>query len=404
MTINAYAAQASIPKNKKLSVGLVLLMAVTCGMAVANMYYNQPLLAEIGRSFHTTAKSVGVIAMLTQIGYALGMLLFVPLGDMWERRRILWMLLIAVSISLIGIATAKSLLLLGIASFMVGFTTVVPQLIVPLAATLAAPSERGKVIGTVMSGLLIGILLARTFSGMIGGNFGWRAVFWIAAGLMLLMAVVLRLFLPPSYPETKMTYGRLLASIGQLVVQQRTLREATFIAAMQFGGFSAFWTVLAFFLEGSPYHYGSEVAGLFGLVGVAGAAAAPVAGRLADRFRAGILVGFAIILTLLAYICFWLFGQHLWGLLTGVVLLDLGVQSAQILNQSRVYALIPEARNRLNTIYMVSAFLFGSAGAWLGSYAWSLWQWNGVCAVGGGMVLIGFLVWIMHRLKESNDR
>ncbi|MCR8630512.1 MFS transporter [Paenibacillus radicis (ex Xue et al. 2023)] len=397
---SAVESSLHIKAGQSLSKGLILLMAIACGMTVANLYYNQPLLADIGRSFHVSDNQIGIISMLTQIGYAVGLFLFVPLGDMRERRQLLFLLLIAVSLSLVGIATAQSLIWISIASLLVGVTTVIPQMMVPLAAQLAAPSERGKVIGTVMSGLLIGILLARTVSGIVGGALGWRTMFGIAAVMMLLLAAILRLYLPKSYPESKITYRQLMLSIGQLIIKHRTLREASLIAAMLFGSFSAFWTTLVFYIEGAPYNYGSEIAGLFGLVGVAGALAAPLAGRLSDRYNTKYIVGFAILITLLSFVFFWQFGDHLWGLVIGVILLDLGVQGGQIANQSRIYSLAPEARGRLNTVYMVSTFLFGSVGSALGSYAWSLWRWNGVSAVGGCMVLIAFAVWGWHRMKE----
>lgn len=388
----------NIEQNKQmLSKRLILLMSLACGMAVANLYYNQPLLAEMGRSFHATASQVGNISMFTQIGYAVGMFLFVPMGDMKERRHLISILLIAVTISLIGVATAQNLFWMNIASLAVGITTVVPQIIVPLAAQMAAPIERGKVIGSVMSGLFVGILLARTVSGFIGGSLGWRTMYWMAAAMMLALAVILRTFLPKGYPETVLSYPQLFKSMGQLIATQPILRETSLIGAMLFGGFSVFWTSLSFFLEGDSYYYGSQVAGLFGLVGVVGASGAPIVGRLTDRFSAKALVGMLIVITLLSYLFFGIFGTSLWGLVMGVILLDLGVQGAQVLNQTRIYSLIPEARSRLNTVYMVSYFLGGSLGSTLGSYAWSLWKWNGVCLTGGLMITIGLVVWGFHR-------
>jgi predicted MFS family arabinose efflux permease len=286
---------------------------------------------------------------------------------------------------------------MNIASFAVGVTTVVPQIILPLAAQMATPIERGKVIGIVMGGLFFGILLARTVSGLIGGSFEWRTMYWLAAAMMLGLAVILRTNLPKSYPESQLTYPQLFKSMGQLIVTQPTLREAALVGAMLFGSFNVFWTSLSFFLEGSPYHYGSEVAGLFGLVGVVGTAGAPVVGRLADRFNAKQMVGLLIGITLFSYLCFGFLGTSLWGLIVGVILLDLGVQGAQVSNQTRIYSLLPEARNRLNTVYMVSYFLGGSLGSTLSGYAWNLSQWKGVCLTGGLMTGIGLLVWASHR-------
>jgi len=392
---------AGLQEEAPLSRGLVLLMAASCGLAVANLYYNQPLLAEIGRSFRTSARSVGMIPMLTQMGYAAGMFLFIPLGDIKERRRLIVALLLAVGAALLGAAAAPSLIWMYAASLAVGFTTVAPQMIVPMAAQLAPPAERGKVIGTVMSGLLIGILLARTVSGYVGAAIGWRAMYGIAAAMMFGLAYTLRRQLPASRSDNRMSYGRLLLSLFELIAGQRTLREATLIGAFMFGSFSVFWTSLTFWLEGPQYGYGSDIAGLFGLIGVVGAAAASVIGRLADRVRPYIMVGLMIVAAVLAFALFRLEGAVLGGLVAGVVLLDLGVQGAQVSNQARIYSLLPEARNRLNTVYMVGSFLGGALGSTLGSYAWSLWGWNGVCAVGGGMATAALLVWLGHRARPA---
>ncbi|ULT58265.1 MFS transporter [Neobacillus drentensis] len=391
-----------IAKGKILTKRLVLLMSITCGLAVANLYYNQPLLADMGRTFHASSHQVGNISMFTQIGYAIGMFLFVPLGDMRERRRLITILLAAVTISLVGVAAAQTLLWIYVASLAVGITTVVPQVIIPLAAQMAEPEERGKVIGSVMSGLLFGILLARTVAGFIGGSFGWRMMYWVAAVLMLALALILKHFLPKSYPEANLTYRQVLKSIGELIVTQPTLREASLVGALLFGSFSVFWTSLAFYLEGAPFNFGSEVTGLFGLVGVVGAGAAPLVGRLADRFSPKSLVGMFIIITLLSYLFFGFLGSAVWGIIVGVILLDLGVQGAQISNQTRIYSLVPEARSRLNTVFMVTYFLGGSLGSSLGSYAWNLWQWQGVCLTGGMMIVLGFFVWGIHQLKYKS--
>jgi len=223
----------------------------------------------------------------------------------------------------------------------------------------------------------------------------------MAAVLMLALAVILRSFLPKSHPEATLTYRQVLKSLGVLIITQPTLREASLVGALLFGSFSVFWTSLTFYLEGNPYYFGSQVTGLFGLVGVVGAAAAPLVGRLADRFSPKLMVGMFIIITLLSYLFFGFFGSAVWGLVIGVILLDLGVQGAQVSNQTRIYSLVPEARSRLNTVFMVTYFLGGSLGSSLGSYAWSMWKWQGVCLTGGMMIVLGFIVWGIHRLKNN---
>jgi predicted MFS family arabinose efflux permease len=367
---------------------MVWLLAIAGGMAVANLYYIQPLLVDIAHSFSISESVVGIAATIAQLGYALGLLLIVPLGDALERRTLIVTMLILVTVSLVATALAPSLPWLVIACFVLGITTIIPQIIVPLAASIATPGTRGRVVGTVMSGVLIGILLARTVSGFVGAQFGWRTMYWIAAGLMLFLALLLRVALPKNYPSTHLHYFQLLRSLGDLVRQEPVIREVSLFGAMAFGAFSVLWSTLAFFLSTPPYHYGSEVVGLFGLVGVAGALSATFVGRLADRLNIRIITGIALAITALAFVVFWLFGHWLFGLIIGVLLLDLGVQSTQVSNQTRIYSLNPEASNRLNTIYMVSYFMGGSLGTALATYGWSVARWNGVCAVGVLMLIV----------------
>ncbi|GAC1461007.1 MAG: MFS transporter [Chamaesiphon sp.] len=329
--------------------------------------------------------------MLTQVGYALGLLLFVPLGDLRERRRLIVMMLGLTALTLAAAAMAPNLTWLVVASLAIGMATISAQLIVPFAAQLAKPGERGKVVGLVMSGLLIGILLARTVSGFVGATLGWRAMYWIASGLMLILAVVLSRVLPESQPSLAVSYGQLMRSLIGLIRKQPILREASVLGAMCFGSFSAFWSTLVFLLGQPPYHYGSEVAGLFGLVGVVGAMSAPIAGSLADKKSPSLAVGLAIAVTALSFVVFWLFGHQLWGLIVGVILLDLGVQANQVSNQARIYSLPQEAHSRLNALYIMFYFVGGAIGSFLGAYGWSIWQWNGVCTVGFLMMAVAFL-------------
>ncbi|AHV97366.1 MFS transporter [Paenibacillus sabinae] len=384
--------------RRGLSSGLILMLAITSGLGVANLYYNQPLLADIGRAFNASPGEVGYVSMFTQIGYALGMLLFVPLGDIREKRKLISLLLICVALSLVSFAESRSLGWMYFASFAIGFTTVTPQIIVPLAAQLAQPEERGRVIGTVMSGLLFGILLARTVSGIVGDLFGWRSMYWIAAACMLLLSLLMYRQLPATKPQVSASYGALLRSMLQLARKYATLREASLIGACMFGSFSVFWTSLTFFLEGPPYHYTSSIAGLFGLVGVAGAAGAPIVGRLADKVPPYRIIGALILLTLLSFVLFGLTGFSIAFLIAGVVILDLGIQGTQVSNQARIYALEPAARSRINTVFMVSTFAGGSIGSTLGSFAWHTRGWIGVCLAGGGLVFAAFAVWSAHRM------
>ena len=371
--------------------GLLAMMAVGAGIAVANLYYSQPLLADIGRTFHVSASAMGVIAMLSQMGFATGVLFFLPLGDISDRRRLILIMLVGAAISLMGVATARSYAWMGAASFLVGTFSVSPQMFVPFAVHLATPERRGRAVGTVMSGLLIGILASRTVSGYAGSVLGWRAMFWIASALTLALAMVMALSLPRVGVGIRLPYGRLLGSIWQLVRREPVLRESALAAAMLFGAFSAFWSMLAFRLETPPLHYGSQVAGLFGLVGVAGASVAPIAGRLADRLNPRVNLRIALLVTALAFVLCASVGHTLWGLIVGVVLLDAGVQAGHVTNQSRIFALLPEARNRVNTVYMFSFFLGGATGSVLAAYGWQRWLWTGVCGVGFALPMIAFI-------------
>nr|WP_244422602.1 MFS transporter [Ktedonobacter racemifer] len=380
---------------------LVWMMAVACTLSIANLYYVQPLLAEMGQSFRVSVNQIGFVATLMQFGFAAGLLLVVPLGDRYNRRTLIVSMLGVVTLALILVALAPTVTVLTLAGFLLGFATVVPQIIVPLAASLAAPFERGKVIGTVMSGLLIGILLARTFSGLIGAYLGWRAVYWSAAVIMIVLALALRFLLPKDQQRSTMSYGQLLRSLGSLIRTEPILREAGVFYALSFGAFSAFWVTLTFMLQSPPYHYGSEVAGLFGLVGVVGAFAASFVGRLADRLNIRHVTGLALLIVLCSFICMWLTGYWLWGLIVGVILLDLGVQGTHISNQTRVYSLDPEARNRLNTVYMVTGFIGGALGSYLGTWGWSLAGWNGVCSVGCILLVAALVVYAINSKRKS---
>jgi predicted MFS family arabinose efflux permease len=393
------AADGAEGTQPGLSRGTVWVLAVASGLTVANLYYNQPLLREMGRSVGTSGGRAGLFSALAQVGYALGLLLFVPLGDIRERRGLILALLAAVTVALVAVAVAPGAIWLAAASLALGATTVTPQVIVPLAAGLAPPGERGRVVGTVMSGLLIGILLSRTVSGFVGFYLGWRAMFWIAAALMAALAVTLRLLLPPSHARARLSYGQVLRSLPGLF-REPVLRQSCLFGAAGFAAFSAFWTTLAFFLDGPPYHLGSDAAGLFGLAGVAGALAAPVSGRVADRRSPRLAIGGGLAVMLLAFAVFWLFGTSLWGLIAGVILLDLGAQSSHIANQARVYGLPAEAHNRLNTAYMVCFFVGGSAGSALATWAWGLAGWPGACGVGAAALLAGLGAFVVTRPRQ----
>lgn len=379
----------------------IWVMTLAAGIVVANNYYNQPLLVDFAVTFHASAGEVAAVPILTQIGYASGLIFLLPLGDMVERRRLVSFLLALASLSLVAVALSPSLAWLAAASFVLGFTSVVPQVLPSFAAELAQPHERGRIVGRIMAGLLCGVLLSRFVAGLTGRYLGWAAIYWAAAAVMILLAIALHLSLPFAAPRFKGHYFALLRSLGTLLKEQPVLRETAAIGALQFAAFSGFWTTLAFELHSLPAHYGSDVAGSFGLAGVVGVLAAPQAGRFADRKSPRFAVLLASLIFLSGYAVFALSGGSLIALVVGVILLDLGMQSGHVSNMARNYALNTEALSRLNTVYMGTRFIGGAAGSALGNLAWSFWGWSGVCASGlilsGLAILVQFVVPIRDR-------
>jgi len=376
---------------------VVWLLALSTGCIVANIYYVQPLLADIAHEFGLSVAQVGLVAMFAQIGTGFGMLFFVPLGDKYERRSLISTLLVAESIALAFVATAGNLLWLSLACFSVGALAATVHVVVPLAAHLAPPKERGRIVGTVLSGLLIGVLLARTFSGLTGAQYGWRTVYWFASLLMLGLAVTIRMSLDKSEPEISLAWTKLMGSIWSLAREHAMLRESALLAGLLFMSFSALWTTLVFLLRTEPYHYGTTAAGLFGLLGASSAAAAPFVGRMSDRHGPERSILIAIIATIAGYVLLLVFGRMLAGLIAGIALIDVGVQSGHVANQSRIYSLAPTARSRINTFYMVAFFTGGASGSYLGPLGFHAGGWTGFCAI----PLAGLLVALIYFIRAQ---
>ena len=372
-------------------------MTLATGLVVANLYYSQPLLDDIAHTYHVTNGEAGNIAMLTQVGYALGMLLLIPLGDMLKRKKLIMVDFSLIILSLLLAAFAPSFTVMLTASFLIGFTSIVPQLIIPMAAHLSKPEERGKTVGVVMSGLLIGILLSRTISGYVGAHFGWHVMFMIAAGLMLLLWVIIYFLFPEIEPQYQGNYAGLMRSLITLIRTEPLLRLAALRGALCYACFGAFWTTLVFLLRQPQFNMGSEAAGLFGLVGAFGALGAAFMGRISDKTNPYTVTTFSILLIIISYIVFFVSGRSLIGLIIGVILLDLGVQATHISNQTMIFTLSAEARNRLNTVYMVTYFLGGAAGTFLASLVWNTWQWHGVTVIGLILSAAALLVHVLYR-------
>lgn len=358
-------------------IGLTLI----AGGAVANIYYNQPLLAMLAAEFGPGAALWVPAACLS--GYGLGVVGLVPLGDGLPRRSLIIGQLLALSLALVGAGLAPSLAVLALASFLVGILASAAQQAVPFAAELAPDASRGKVVGQVMTGLLSGILLARTASGLVGAHLGWRAVFFAAAAVAVGMAGIAAATLPRTPRSGRLHYGALMRSILDLVRTQPVLRAASLSQALLFAGFNAFWATLALLVEAPPFGLTAAGAGLFGVIGVAGAVIAPLSGQYADRRGARPMVVAGAACVLAAFGVLWLAGgTSLIAIGAGVLLIDIGINAALIANQTRAYALVPGARGRINTVLFTAMFASGALGAYAGSQAFLLAGWPGVCAVG----------------------
>jgi predicted MFS family arabinose efflux permease len=372
--------------------GLLAILAVAAGLTVANNYYNQAMLGLLARQFDLSAATVSSLPVLTQLGNVAGILFLAPLGDRLERRSLILMTMAGLIVALIAAAMAPSFVWLVATGMGIGLFATVTQQIVPLAVHLASPSERGRVLGIVTGGILVGILLARTISGIISDLWGWHAVFWAAGGLMFATMAALALKLPRAEPVTDLSYGRLLASLWTLVRTHRVLQQAITVQALIFAAFIGFWSNLALLFDGPPYQLGATAVGLMALVGVAGALAAPLAGRFADQRGPAALVSIGAGLVVLAFTIFGLFQGSLVAMIAGVLILDLAVQSSQVANQAQVYALDPTARSRLNTIFMATMILGGAIGAGAGGLAYSAWGWSGTCIFGAAAAGIALLL------------
>ena len=369
----------------------VVLLAFAAGATVANLYYSQPLLARIASELGVRAAAASSISTATQLGYAAGLLLLVPLGDALERRRLLVVTTAAIVIGLLLVAASRTLPQLVLSSAILGAATIVPQLVVPFAAHLAPPDERGRVIGWVMSGVLIGVILSRSVSGFAAAFIGWRTTYVAAAVAMAVLAILLRFGLSPQAASADLRYGELLRSLGTLIRTQPVLRRHAVIGACGFAAFSVFWTSLAFHLARLSPRYGTETVGAFGIVGVTGALIAPIAGRLSDRVGVRTLNGAALALMVVAYVILGLSNTSLSVLAVGVILLDAGEQASHISNQTRIFALDPALRNRLNAVYMVAFFIGGAAGSLTAGFAWQHGGWGAVCTAGAVYAAFGML-------------
>jgi predicted MFS family arabinose efflux permease len=377
-------------------------LGVACAVGVASIYYNQPLLLVMGKSWGQDARAMGFVAVATQVGYAAGILFFVPLGDVLERRKLMMRMFAGVSIALALAAMAQGLVWMIVASVFIGLMASVTHVALPMATDLVPEERRGQAIGTVMTGLLLGILLARSVAGWLSRLGSWRTVFVVAAVINAAFVPIIYRAMPRLEPRNSLRYSEAMRSLWTLFRTERTLRDAGIVGGLVFGSFSCFWTTLAFLLH-AHYGMGPGIAGSFGLIGAAGAMVAPFAGRMADRLGARAVVTVAGAVLTGSYLWLWLteqvpqslsplnIGLHMAGLVIGVVVLDVGAQMMQVGNQTRIFGLDQSARSRINTVYMTMYFAGGAIGSALASWTWSRWQWNGVCALSLSLIVLAGL-------------
>ncbi|HEY9311560.1 MFS transporter [Williamsia sp.] len=380
-----------------ISSSLTLLFALTCGVSVSSLYLLQPVLEEIRTDFAVSTATAALVVTAAQIGYVVGLLLLVPLGDLWNRKLLAPCMMAASAASLLLSALAPGFIALFAASILVGISAATAQIVIPWSSSLALPTDRGRVVGVVMSGLLMGILLARVISGLIAEFGGWRSVMFVFAGLMAILSVVVYFRAPADSSRPHQPYGQLLLSVARMVRTETMLRQRMALGFLTMFGFSAMWTSAAFLLSGSRgehFDYSEAMIGAFGLAGIAGALGAPLIGKLADRGHLRLATTSAWLVTIAGWLLLAWPGTPLAAFIIGLVVFDLGAQASQLSNQTAIYSLAPEARSRVTTAYMVTYFTGAVAGSVCSGLAYAGGGWGLLCVIGIGVSVFGLLIWI----------
>lgn len=379
--------------------GLTLLFAIAGGAAVGNLYWAQPLLDLIARDLGVSTGSAGLIVTVTQVGYALGVFFLVPLGDIVNRKRVIPALMLLAAVFLAATAVAPTFNVLLVTLALIGATTVAGQFLTPLAGDLASDDQRGRVLGGVASGLMLGLLISRAFSGIVADLFGWRAIYFTAAAIMLVLAAVMARRLPVLEPRERVGYPTLLASVLRTVTGSRTVRITTLIGAAAMCVFTMFWTGLTFLLASEPYAYSATRIGLVSLIGIAGAVSAQRVGRLFDRGLSLPALGIGLLIALAALVLSGIGGGSIVAVLISVALFSIGLQSVQVLTQTRMLSIDPSARSRLNTVIIVGSFIGGAVGSALAGVLWPLGGWPLLMVAAATVIGFALTLWLVHRTR-----
>ncbi len=386
-----------LKENGGLPAHILWTLAIVAGISVANLYYNQPLLNVMRHELGVSEFKSNLIATITQVGYAIGLLFIVPLGDLFQRKKIILINFILLIFSLIAIAIAPNIYIIWAASLVTGICSMIPQIFVPIASQFSRPENKGRNVGIVISGLLTGILASRVVSGFVGEILGWREMYFIAAGLMLVCAIVVLKVLPDIQPTFQGKYTELMKSLFQLIKDYPELRIYSIRAALAFGSFLAMWSCLAFKMGLAPFYANSDVIGILGLCGIAGALTASFVGKYVKTvgIRNFNFIGCALIILSWASLYFW--GNSYVGIIAGIILIDIGMQCIQLSNQTSIFEICPSASNRVNTIFMTTYFIGGSLGTFLAGSCWQVWQWAGVAGIGVTLTIISLAITVFTK-------
>lgn len=386
-----------LEENKGIPAHLLWMLAIISGLSVANLYYNQPLLNRISADLGVSEFTANLIPMTTQIGYALGLLFIIPLGDLYNRKHIIVVNFLLLMIATCSIASSSSVPYILAASLVMGICSVMPQIFIPIAAQFSLPENKARNVGMMVSGLLTGILGSRVVSGFVGEYWGWRTMYYIAAVLMLLCIFLVLRALPAMPSNFKGTYGGLMKSLFTLYREHQAIRMVSARAGCCFGSFLALWACLAFKLSGEPFHAGNNVIGMLGLCGIAGALTASFVGSLVQKLGVRFFTYLGCVLMILAWVVMYVFQNFYIGFIVGIVVIDIGMQCVQISNQTCALSMAPKATNRVNTIFMTTYFVGGSLGTFLAGTCWHAWGWTGVTGAGIGLAAVSLLITVFTR-------